>query len=92
MIQSFDWITKARKNPELKKDIIRFMEAGNHSIIIDRFQITFPGETAKATVRKSSCNVSMACKIIPVEIPYVVLQNMLEGNYDDCRGIRYLNE
>jgi len=92
MIQSFDWIPKVRKNTELKRTIICYMEAGNHSIIIDRFQITFSGDTAKATVRNSSSNVSMACKIVPVEIPYAVLQNMLEGNYDDCQGIRYLNK
>lgn len=82
----------SKKRFSTQRDIIYFMEAGNHSITIDRFQITFSGNTAKATIRKSSSNVSMACKIIPVEIPYRVLCNMLEDNYDDCRGIRYLNE
>ena len=52
MIQSFDWITKARNNPKLKKDIISFMETGNHSIIIDRFQIIFSSDPGKATVKK----------------------------------------
>ena len=92
MIQNFDWIAQARKNTELKRNIICCMEAGNRSIIIDRFQITFSENIAKVTVRKSSSNVSMSCKIIPVEIPYAVLRNMLEGNYDDYCGIRYLNE
>ena len=92
MIQSFDWIIKANKDPATKKTIMRCMETGDHTITIDRFTIEFSKDSAMATVRKKSDYVFMASKIILVEIPYRILSDILEGNWDNCSDIRFLSE
>ena len=92
MIQSFDWIIKANKDPAIRKTIMRCMETGDHTITIDRFTIEFSKNSEIATVRKQSGYVYMASKIISVEIPYRILSDMLDGNWDNCSDIRFLSE
>lgn len=89
MVQSFDWIRNATHDDGLKNQIIDRMGMENNELILyDKFKISFHNDNNYLIVDRVSDEFA---KVLKVRIPYDVLLRMLEGNWDDCTGIEYID-
>ena len=88
MVQSFDWIRDAVNDIELKRQILECMKGDNKELrLYDKYVIMFHNDETFLTVDRISDEF---VKVVKVRIPYDVLKKMMDGNWEDCTGIQYL--
>ncbi|MBS4900586.1 MAG: hypothetical protein KHZ87_07520 [Clostridiales bacterium] len=89
MVQSFDWIRNAAHDMKLKNRILNHMRGDNNELVLyDKFVISFHNDENYMIIDRVSDEF---VKVLKAQVPYDVLRNMLDGNWNDFTGIIYLD-
>ena len=89
MVQYFDWIRNAAHDMKLKNRILNHMRGDNNELVLyDKFVISFHNDENYMIIDRVSDEF---VKVLKAQVPYDVLRNMLDGNWNDFTGIIYLD-